>query len=170
MRLETKRLIIKPSTMSELNELHEILNDEETMKFFTEGSYCKEEVMQILHKNELEIFHYSLILKDTNTVVGKISFHPWVEDDTYEIGWIMNKEYCNQGYMTEAVSAMLKYGFDTLHLHRIIATCHPDNKSSARVCEKIGMTLEGHFKESIKVGEDQWCDELFYAIVRSDYK
>lgn len=170
MTIETKRLFIVPSTMKDTADILEILSDEETMKFFVEGTYVQEQVEGILMKNEQQVEHYSVILKETNKVIGKISFHPWFMKQTYELGWIMNKEFTNQGYMTEATKAVLNYGFDTLKLHRIVATCQPENIPSKRLCEKLGMRLEGTFKQCIYVNEHEWWDELFYAILDEEYK
>ena len=170
MNLETNRLYIVPSTFEDTDDLLEILQDEETMKYFVEGTYVREQVEGILLKNEHVIEHYSVYLKATNKMIGKISFHPWFMDKTYEMGWIMNKEYTNQGFMTEATKAVLAYAFDTLKLHRVVATCQPENISSKRICEKLGMRLEGTFKQCIHAGDDQWWDELFYAILAEEYK
>ncbi|QMS84731.1 GNAT family N-acetyltransferase [Candidatus Xianfuyuplasma coldseepsis] len=170
MTIETKRLYIVPSTMKDTADILKILSDEETMKFFVEGTYVQEQVEGILMKNEQKVEHYSIVLKETNKVIGKISFHPWFMKRTYEMGWIMNKDFTNQGYMSEATKAVLKYGFDTLKLHRIIATCQPENIPSKRLCEKLGMRLEGTFRQCIYVKDNEWWDELFYAILSDEYK
>lgn len=170
MNLETSRLYIVPSTMNDTEDILEILSDEDTMTYFVEGTYVQEQVEGILMKNEQTQEHYSIVLKDSNKVIGKISFHKWFMKETYEIGWIMNKEFTNNGYMTEAVKKVIEYGFDTLKLHRIVATCQPENIPSKRICEKIGMRLEGTFKKCIYVRDGVWWDELFYAILQEEYK
>jgi ribosomal-protein-alanine N-acetyltransferase len=50
----------------------------------------------------------------------------------------------NKGYATEAAEALIDYGFKALKLHRIIATCQPENIPSWYVAEKLGMTREAH--------------------------
>lgn len=168
MTIETRRLIIRPSVVTDLSDIHEMLSDQETMRFFVEGTYSKAQVEELLSHNETSIRHYSLQLKDAEKVIGKISFHPWFMPSTYEIGWIMNKEYTNKGYMTEAVKAVLDYGFDTLKLHRIVATCQPENIPSKRLCDRF-MRLEGTHLKCIHVKDDIWWDELFYAKLKSNH-
>jgi RimJ/RimL family protein N-acetyltransferase len=96
-------------------------------------------------------------------------FHPWFEQRTYEIGWTIHPAYQRQGYATEAAAALLHYGFAEMKLHRIIATCQPENVASYRVMEKIGMRREGHFQQCIYRGDDQWWDEYFYAMLAQEW-
>ena len=140
------------------------------MTFFVEGVYTLEQVREIIFDNQKELKHYSIVLKESNQVIGKFSFHPWFMDNTFEIGWIMNSKYLNKGYATEAAEKLLDYGFNSLDLHRIIATCQPENYASKRLCEKLHMRLEGTFKQCIYVKDDVWWDELFYAILKEEYK
>lgn len=168
MMFETARLNIRSSVLSDASDIHEMLSDEQTMTFFVEGTYTMEQVEELLSKNETSQHHYSLELRDTGKVIGKITFHPWVMPRTYEIGWIMNKDFTNQGYMTEAVKPFFDYGFDTLKLHRIIATCQPDNIPSKRLCDRY-LRLEGTHLKCIHVKDDIWWDELFFALIDTDY-
>jgi len=55
------------------------------------------------------------------------------------------------GYATEAARRLLTFGFDELKLHRIFATCDPNNKGSVRVLEKTGMRCEGRLREHKRV-------------------
>jgi L-amino acid N-acyltransferase YncA len=57
-----------------------------------------------------------------------------------------------------------QFGFTDLRLHRIWATCRPDNQGSARVLEKIGMELEGQLRDHILI-RGQWRDSLLYAAI-----
>jgi RimJ/RimL family protein N-acetyltransferase len=170
MRLETNRLIIRVAEEKDIDAIHTILQDPITMTYFVEGTYTLKQVEDIIKKNAKSNEHYVLELSSTHEVIGKISFHPWFMDDTYEIGWIMNRAYTNQGYMKEATKAVIEYGFNVLNLHRIIATCQPENSPSKRLCEALKMRLEGTFKKCIKAPNNTWWDELFYAILQDEYK
>lgn len=168
-RIETDRLIIRPMQEKDIHSIHEILRDEETMSFFVEGPYSLSKVYELLNRNCKHPNHYTVMLKGSYRIIGKLSFHKWFMKDTFEIGWIFKKTAQNMGYCTEASKAMVDFGFTKLNLHRIIATCQPENISSKRVCEKLGMRLEGTFKKCIHVKDDIWWDELFYAILKEDY-
>jgi [ribosomal protein S5]-alanine N-acetyltransferase len=79
------------------------------------------------------------------------------------IGYELNPEYWGRGYATEAARAMLRYGFDSLGLHRVWAECNADNTASAHVLEKLGMRREAHFLER-DYFKDRWWGSLIFAI------
>ncbi len=170
MELKTERLIIRPMIMDDIESVHAYLNDEQTMRFFVEGTYSIKKVKEVIEKNQKDNNKYSILLKDTNELIGHISFHPWGMRKTYEIGWVFNKLYYNKGYATEAAKAVLQYAFTNLKAHRVIATCQPENIASKRIMEKLNMRLEGTFPKCIFYKDDIWWDELFYAILEEEYK
>lgn len=71
----------------------------------------------------------------------------------------MSKAYWRQDLGTEAARAVLKYGFRVLYLPRLICLIDPENRASARVAEKIGMTFEREV-------EDRFGRSLLYAASR----
>lgn len=111
-----------------------------------------------------------MVRQADGALVGHIMFHPWYAPRTYEIGWAFHPVYHGQGYASEAAQALLDYGFRTMDLHRVIATCQPENPASARVMEKIGMRREGFFRQCIYRGADEWWDEWFYAILHHEWR
>ncbi|MDC0559088.1 GNAT family N-acetyltransferase [Candidatus Izimaplasma bacterium] len=169
-RFQTKRLTIRPMDERDVDAVFEMLRDPKTMEFFVEGIYNKSKVREIANRNKTEPRHYVVMLNDTFEIIGKISWHEWFMKRTYEIGWIFNKKHFGNGYATEAAKRFVKYGFTELNLHRIIATCQPENIPSKRVCEKLNMRLEGTFKKCIHFKDDEWWDELFYGLLKEDYK
>lgn len=168
MNIETSRLLVRPTVIDDASDIHQFLKDEETMAFFVEGIYSLDTIRTFIEKDKDK--HFTIIEKNTNRIIGKLSFHKWFMTKTYEIGWILHKDYWGNGYITEIAKAVIKYGFEKLDLHRIIATCQPENIASKRICEKLGMRLEGTFKQCIHYKDDIWWDELFYAILAEDYK
>ena len=77
---------------------------------------------------------------------------------------MISRDRAGSGYATEAAAAVLRFGFDTLGLHRIWATCRPENLGSSRVLEKIGMQREGHLRDHVMV-RGAWQDSLLYAAI-----
>jgi RimJ/RimL family protein N-acetyltransferase len=68
------------------------------------------------------------------------------------------------------VGALLQFGFAELRLHRIMATCDPQNIGSERVMQKNRMRKEAHFIADLwqaKIGE--WRDSLLYAILETEW-
>lgn len=169
VNLETERLIIRPTTLNDVSKIHEMLSDEDTMKYFVEGVYSKEKVHEFINRNQKEVHHFTVLLKSSKRIVGKISYNPWFMKQTKEIGWIFFKTATGNGYCTEAAKAIVQYAFETEKIHRLVATCHPKNIASVNVCDKLGMRLEGNFKKCIHYKDDIWWDELFFSLLEEDY-
>ena len=80
------------------------------------------------------------------------------------LGYWAGERYAGRGYITAAVRAVVRYGFDDLDLHRIEAACQPDNFASRRVLEKAGFAQEGAARAYLKIN-GQWRDHLLFGIV-----
>ncbi len=63
-----------------------------------------------------------------------------------ELGYVLARSYWGNGYMTEAVSAVVDWLLSVPEVHRVWAVCDTANLASARVMEKVGMTREGILK------------------------
>ncbi len=169
MTIKTERLIIRPTSEKDIDKLHQLLSDEDTMRFFVEGTYSKEKVKEIINRNKKETHHFTVLLKSSNRMIGKISFNPWFAPRTKEIGWIFFNTAVGNGYCTEAARAVIKYAFEHNNVHRVVATCDPRNVSSKRVCEKLNMRQEAHFVKHVHYKDDIWWDELHYSILKEDF-
>ena len=69
----------------------------------------------------------------------------------------------------QAARGLLAFGFETLGLHRIAATCDTGNVGSARVLEKIGMRREALFREDSLL-RGRWRDSFLYAVLEHEWK
>ena len=69
------------------------------------------------------------------------------EFGTWEIGYIFNPDYGKQGYATEAARRLLDWLFMEKAAHRVMAMCSPENPSSWRLLERLGMRREGFFRQ-----------------------
>ena len=166
MRIETKRMLARDFNPDDVNDLHEILGDAETMEN-CEPAYDLEKTQKFLE--EFCIAKKGAVaaaLKDSNKVIGYILFKPW-EDSVYEIGWIFNKKFWRQGYAYEACSALLAYGFRDLHIHKVVAEAI-DRQKSVRLMEKLGMKREGVQRSQTKDRFGNWADLYLYGMLESD--
>lgn len=87
-----------------------------------------------------------------------------------ELGWVLDPSYTGFGYATEAVRELLRYCFEELDLHRVVANCFLANDTSWRLMERVGMRRETH-----AVGESlhrcgQWLDTVGYAVLADEWK
>ncbi|MFJ2620063.1 GNAT family N-acetyltransferase [Glutamicibacter sp. NPDC087344] len=89
------------------------------------------------------------------------------EHDCGELGYTLNRAYWGRGYATLVAGFLRDLGFGTLGLHRIEATCSPENHGSRRVLEKTGFTYEGRLREH-KLVRSQRRDSLVFSRLATD--
>lgn len=114
-------------------------------------------------------FQIAIELKNTGDMVGDCAIHTLAQGiNQVEIGFTIDPEYQNKGYGHEAVKCLLKYIFETLNKHRVIAVTDVRNTNSIKLLEKIGMRREGHFiKNAWYRGE--YVDEYLYAMLKEEW-
>jgi len=115
-----------------------------------------------------KMVNLGIFLREGDTLVGSIGLTIHREHDRGELGYWIGVDYWNRGYATEATAAIIDYGFRERGLHRIDAGHFARNPGSGRVMQKVGMSLEGRFRESVKKW-DEFVDVDFYAILRSEW-
>lgn len=170
MYIKTKRLLIRKFEFKDWQAVYEYTSDFNVMKYIPEGVFTEEDAKEFVNKNMGDKTEkFPVVLMDGNILIGHIFFYKYFGEHTYEIGWVFNPKYYNKGYASEAAKAILEYGFEKMKIHRIIATCQPQNIPSYRVMEKIGMRREGYFKKCIPNG-NEWWDEYYYAILEEEWK
>jgi ribosomal-protein-alanine N-acetyltransferase len=83
------------------------------------------------------------------------------------LGYWLGVPYVGQGYMTEAVRALIPFAFDELKLHRLEAACLPHNHASIRVLERNGFQREGLARRYLKI-DGRWQDHVLFAFLSDD--
>jgi ribosomal-protein-alanine N-acetyltransferase len=84
-------------------------------------------------------------------------------------GFRYNRKYWGRGYGTEALGAILDFGFGQFGLHRVSLICDPENKGAWRTMEKNGLRREGHGIAD-RWEEGTWIDTYYYAILREEWQ
>jgi ribosomal-protein-alanine N-acetyltransferase len=85
------------------------------------------------------------------------------------LGYWMGEPYAGLGIMSEAVSAIVPFCFETLGLHRIQAAFVPGNMASRRVLEKNGFYEEGFAENYLQI-DGRWADHVLFALTRERYE
>ena len=84
-----------------------------------------------------------------------------------EVWYKLDVAEWSKGYATEALQAIIKFGFNTLQLHRIEAGCAKENIGSVRTLEKAGMLREGTRRKTLPL-KSGWADNYIYGILSED--
>ncbi|MEI6985214.1 MAG: GNAT family protein [Rhodospirillaceae bacterium] len=83
------------------------------------------------------------------------------------IGYWVGEPFTRRGFTTEAVRLALDYAFGELKLHRVDASCLPDNQASSNLLQKLGFSYEGRARGYLRINTI-WQDHLLYAILKED--
>lgn len=172
MMIETERLIIRPFAPEDAGDLHEIFGDEETM-LNCEPAYKN------IEKTEKFLQEFCIgrkaalaaTLKSNGKLIGYILFKSMGEnecEDVYEIGWIFNRGYWRQGYAYESCSAVVRYAFESLNAHKLMAEAI-DPVKSVGLMERLGMVREGVQRSHTRDNQGGWADLYLYGLLREEY-
>ncbi|WEG14932.1 GNAT family protein [Pullulanibacillus sp. KACC 23026] len=113
-------------------------------------------------------FAFAIIYDSSMIGAGELTIRDSI-NKAGEMGYIVNPNYWGKGIATEAAKLLIHYGFETLQLHRIYATCDPRNIGSAKVLKKVGMTQEGRMRDHLLI-KDGWRDSLLHSILEHEWK
>jgi RimJ/RimL family protein N-acetyltransferase len=103
-------------------------------------------------------------------VIGDIYFTlKKIEHACAEIGWTFHPDHHGQGYATEAATAALRLGFETIGLHRIVAELDPRNAASIALCHRLGMREEAYFVDEMWF-KGAWADTGVYALRAPEWR
>jgi ribosomal-protein-alanine N-acetyltransferase len=152
--LQTDRLILRQVEEADAPEIYFLRSDDKVMQFLDKEK-CKSldealEFIQMIRKAtaENEGITWVICPKGEDKIIGNIAL--WRFDKPNhraEIGYVLHPDFWNKGIMSEAMNAVLDYGFNTLKLHSVKANINPANHGSRKVLEKQGFVQEAHFKE-----------------------
>lgn len=175
MELRTPRLILREWREEDFAFSYALATDPEVMRYASREPVDAEAVRRLLGRRIATTmmqprthFGLAVTLAETGEVIGRCGLY--LTDDP-RVAWIsyeLQRDQWGHGYMPEAVTALLRLGFEELQLHRVYAECHPDNRASYRLMEKVGMRREGYLRAS-HWEHDEWWDVLLYAILEQDW-
>lgn len=171
--LQTERLIIRRFTKEDWQDLYEYLRDEEVVQFEPYEVYTEEQAKQETLKRVNDDCFFAVCLKADGTVIGNLTL---IEGafQTWEVGFVFNRQYQRKGYATESVKALMNYAFTHLGARRIVAMCSPLNEPSWKLLERIGMRYERTLLQNVYFKKDEegkpiWLDTYEYAILKSEW-
>lgn len=174
--LETERLLLRRLTNDDFEEVIALRGNPETMKFIPRPLVkTKEDALEHLRMMEEKIINntginWGITIKGNTKIIGIIGHYKiQPENHRSEIGYMMLPEFNGKGYMSEAIKAVLVYGFDQLNLDSVEAVIDPDNVASEKILQKIGFVKEAHILEN-ELWEGKFWDSVIYSLLRRNFK
>lgn len=144
--MKTERLVIRKFKKSDVDNLYKLLSDEDIMRYM-EPPYSRERVISFLDAAGLCDPPLILAVEDfQNNFVGYVIYHPY-EKDSYEIGWVLQKEHWHKGYAKELTKALMEDAKQKTKF--LILECHPQQTATQKIA------LQNHF---LYRGQEDGCD------------
>lgn len=173
--LQTERLTLRRLMVSDTLDMFEYSKNEDVTRYLTweahpNASYTREYLQYLgTHYNVGDFFDWAVVLNSEDKMIGTCGFTRFdYNNNSGEIGYVINPAYRGQGIADEAVRAVMQFGFETLRLNRIEAKFIEGNLASMRVMEKTGMTFEGYHRSSMYIKGDYRTIGVC-AILRDEY-
>lgn len=174
--LETDRLYLRRVSPADVPQVLELRGNAETMKYIPRPLITNVEDalahIDIINEkiDQNSGINWGITLQDSDTIIGIIGhYRIQPENHRSEIGYMLQPQFHGKGYATEAIKAVLQYGFNVMNLHSIEAVIDPENILSEKVLVKCGFVKEAHLKEN-DYFEGKFWDSVIYSLLKKNYK
>ncbi len=175
-QLDTERLHLRRFELKDLPTVVELLSD----KVISDNvvnipfPYGKDDAVQWLNGviqgyKQRRSFVFAITPKGGEEVIGAIGLHVIRHHNRAEMGYWIGQQFWNKGYASEAVSALLKFGFETLKLNKIHANHFVDNPASGKVLSNNRMVKESTLIDHYKKG-DQYKTVVQYRLTKEEFE
>lgn len=172
----TARLKLRWISNDDVDALFEVFSNAEVMRYWSTPPLADRDAAVDLVNEIHDSFQRQVMLKwgvarlADDKVIGTTTLYNLdFSNRRAEVGYALGHDYWGQGYMQEALQALLGYAFETLDLRRLEADVDPRNKASIQTLERLGFQREGFLRERWEVaGEIQ--DALFYGLLRPEWR
>ena len=174
--LTTERLLLREITPDDAGALFQLRTDKRSMRYIGKKIPSSlNEIFKLITVLREGItlntaITWAICFKDDPKLIGTIGYHLiYKEHSRAEIGYMLLSSVWQQGIISEAIPAVLQYGFHEMELHSVEAKIDPENKASSACLKKFNFIGEGYFKESFFF-EGKFMDTQVYSLLQNNYK
>lgn len=176
LELKTDRLRLTPMTEADAPALFEILSDPVVTRYWSSPPWTDmSQALAMIERDQKataagEQIRLGLHPTEDPTLIGFCTLFAFdFSNRRAEVGYALARHAWRQGFLQEALTALIDYGFVQLDLNRIEADTDPRNEASKRSLEKLGFVNEGFLRERWHVNGEV-CDTDFYGLLRKDWR
>ena len=174
--LRTTRLVLRQILPSDSAALFAIHSDAEWMRWYGVDPVTDPDQADQLAElfagwfNAGTGFRWALERIQDRQLIGTCGLFRWNKSwRNCVIGYEIRRDCHGQGYMREALAAVLDHGFNGMHLHRVQAETHPDNLASIALATRLGFRFEGIHREQAFWG-GRFHDLNCYSLLEHDWR
>lgn len=180
-KLKTDRLLLDQLKLSDIASIVSYANNKnitDTTRTMPHPYYEKDAVSWLHISNQgfknKDLYMFAIRLKSDEAFMGGIGLTLNIENNRAELGYWLAEPFWNKGYTTEAVQAILQFGFEVLQLNKIIAVYVDTNIASGKIMVKNGMVKEAEFKDhdvkkDYTVADGIYVSLLQYGLTKSEF-
>ena len=175
-RLETERLILRAVQIEDAQDMFEYASQDNVVDFVTfpkhESIHDSTEAIKNFFLNRPskkwpEAF--AIVLKENNKMIGTCDFWPVSGSKCFEMGYVLNPEYWNQGIMSEAAQCVLNFAFHDYGVRRMELNHIDGNIGSKKVALRLGFVFEGTKRKAVEF-KSEYQDLLFYGLLEEEFQ
>jgi ribosomal-protein-alanine N-acetyltransferase len=179
LRLDTERMVLRPPMHSDFNPWSALRRDSELFLAKWEPSWAEDHLTRRAFTNRVywanRAIHNGsavplfLIRRKDDMLIGAITLDNIRRGPAQAgtLGYWIGEPFARQGYMREAITAIVHHAFDRLDLSRIEAACLPENQASRGLLERSGFKYEGVAQSYLQI-DGRWRTHVLYASLRLD--
>lgn len=173
--IRTERLVLRAHTPEDADALLSYYGDAETSRYLLTEPITAAGAAALARERagHLDLRkagdRLSLALEHEGRLVGDVMLLlQGAPGSKLEIGWVLHPDATGRGLAAEAARAVLDLAFGHFGAHRVAAELDARNGSSARLCERLGMTREGLLRQDY-LSKGEWTDTLHYGVLREEW-
>jgi RimJ/RimL family protein N-acetyltransferase len=174
--LQTRRLTLRQLRLEDSGDLFGIFSDPETMQWWSGPPHASVDETGLMIERSLELLargdgiEWAVTRTGDDRLIGKVCHHRWLRTHRRsEIGYVIDRREWRQGIATEAVRAILGFGFEHMSLHSVEAQLDPGNVGSAGLLEQLEFVREGLLRDSFFNGS-RFCDTSIYSLLARSWR
>ncbi|HLZ66210.1 MAG TPA: GNAT family N-acetyltransferase [Aliidongia sp.] len=175
IRIETRRLVLRDVVEGDVEGFYAYMADPAYIRHLPLDPMDRAEVQALVDRvlvrqggSPRERYFLAAIERATGRLIGEAIFKRLNEVEG-EIGWAVAGPDQRRGFATEIGRALLRFGFEDLRLHRLIARCEVGNAASERVMAKLGMGREGVLREHLRA-RGRWWSSAQWSILAGEFE
>lgn len=174
LEIETERLILRQFKYEDAESMRKNWAGlDEVQSKYGEPSYKTPEAVKGLldeyigaYKNGFK-FRWAVIEKESGECIGQVAYFLVDTHNNFgEIEYCIGTAFQGKGYATEATKAVIEYGFDKIHFHKVQICVRPSNISSKRVIEKCDFEYEGTLRDYFLI-DGEYEGRMYYSIIKN---
>jgi RimJ/RimL family protein N-acetyltransferase len=142
VRIQTERLLLRPPTIEDVDELVAIHAEPDVRRFM--GDFDRTAALEWLTRSNQDWARFgygrlAIVERASGRLLGRSGLKYWPEFGETEAGWVLRTDVWGHGFATEAARASVRWGFDTLDVPYLTAMIRPDNARSIAVAQRVRM-------------------------------